>query len=356
MKILITGGAGFIGSNFIYHVLKKYGDGAWTVVCLDKLTYAANPHTLDPAMRNRNFKFIRGDIADRDFVFDLFHDSAFDMVINFAAESHVDRSIEDSTVFLRTNLIGAQVLMDASRCFGVKRFHQVSTDEVYGDLPIDRPSLLFTESSTIQTSSPYAASKAAADLLARSYFKTYGFPVTISRCTNNYGPFQFLEKLIPSAIVRSLRNQKLPIYGTGLNIRDWLHVSDHCAALDLILTRGRPGEVYNIGGNQERTNLQVVKTILKELEASEGLIEYVEDRPGHDLRYAVDSSKISNLLGWKPSIPFEQGIVETIRWYRAHEGWWKDMVWVLEDGKQRIDQNRLSGRHVPRAAHEIAAT
>lgn len=327
MRILITGGAGFIGSNFVYYVLEKYKD--WDVVCLDKLTYAANIHTMDQAMQNRNFKFIRGDVSDRDFIFDVFRDENFDAVINFAAESHVDRSIEDSAIFLKTNLIGTQVLMDASRSFGIKRFHQVSTDEVYGDLPIDRPDLLFSESSIIQTSSPYAASKAAADLLAQSYFRTYGFPVTISRCSNNYGPFQFLEKLIPSVVARVLRGQKLPIYGTGLNIRDWLHVYDHCTALDLILTRGQTGEVYNIGGNNERTNLQVVSIILNELDKPEHALEYVEDRPGHDLRYAVDSSKIKNSLFWEPSISFEKGITETVRWYRNHQDWWKDMVWVL---------------------------
>ncbi|MBR0597169.1 dTDP-glucose 4,6-dehydratase [Sinanaerobacter chloroacetimidivorans] len=327
MKILITGGAGFIGSNFVYYFLEKYKD--WNVVCLDKLTYAANIHTLDRAMQNRNFKFIQGDIADRDFIFDVFDLENFDVVVNFAAESHVDKSIEDSTIFLKTNVLGTQVLMDASRRFRVKRFHQVSTDEVYGDLPMDRPDLLFTESSIIQTSSPYAASKAAADLLAQSYFRTYGFPVTISRCSNNYGPFQFLEKLIPSTIIRALKNQKLPIYGTGENIRDWLHVSDHCTAIDLILVQGKMGEVYNIGGNNERTNLQVVSIILKELGKSENLIEYAEDRPGHDLRYAVDSTKIKNLLFWESSIRFEKGIVDTVRWYQNHQDWWKDMIWVL---------------------------
>jgi len=329
MKILIAGGAGFIGSNFVYYFLEKHKE--WDVVCLDKLTYAANLHTLDQALQNPKFKFLKGDIADKDSIFDVFHEENFDVVINFAGESHVDKSIEDPSVFLTSNLIGTQVLMDASRKFSVKRYHQVSTDEVYGDLPIDRPDLLFTEASVIQASSPYAASKAAADLLAQSYFRTYRFPVTISRCSNNYGPYQHLEKLIPAMIIRAQNNEMLPIYGDGINIRDWLHVYDHCTALDLILDQGVVGEVYNIGGNNERTNLHVVKMILKELRKPEALIEYVEDRPGHDLRYAIDPTKMMNKFSWEPSIRFEEGIIETIRWYLNNQNWWKDMVGVLCD-------------------------
>lgn len=327
MKILITGGAGFIGSNFVYYFLEKYKE--WNVVCLDKLTYAANMQTLDRAFQNQRFKLIKGDITDRDSVFDVFHEEGFDIVINFAAESHVDRSIADPTVFLKTNILGTQVLMDASRKFQVKRYHQVSTDEVYGDLPIDRPDLFFTESSILQASSPYAASKAAADLLAQSYFRTYHFPLTISRCSNNYGPYQFLEKLIPSMIVKALKNKVLPLYGSGNNIRDWLHVSDHCTALDLILEHGKIGEVYNIGGHNERTNLQVVQRILKQLGKPEDLIEYVEDRPGHDLRYAIDPTKMKTSFSWEPSIRFEEGIMDTIQWYLDNKIWWKDMEGAL---------------------------
>lgn len=327
MKILITGGAGFIGSNFLYYFLEKHKE--WDVVCLDKLTYAANIHTLDQALQKQKFKFLKGDIADKDYIFDVFREENFDVVINFAGESHVDKSIEDPAVFLTSNMIGTQVLMDASRKFQVKRYHQVSTDEVYGDLPIDRPDLLFTESSVIQASNPYAASKAAADLLAQSYFRTYCFPVTISRCSNNYGPYQHPEKLIPAMIIRAQNNEKLPIYGNGNNIRDWLHVYDHCTALDRILDCGEIGEVYNIGGNNEKKNLYVVKRILKELDKPETLIEYVEDRPGHDLRYAIDSTKMKKTLSWEPTIHFEDGIVDTIRWYLDHQNWCKDMVGVL---------------------------
>lgn len=329
MKILITGGAGFIGSNFVYYFLEKHKE--WDVVCLDKLTYAANIHTLDHAFQNPKFKFLKGDIADKTYIFDVFQEENFDAVINFAGESHVDKSIEDPAVFLTSNLIGTQVLMDASRKFQVKRYHQVSTDEVYGDLPIHRPDLLFTEASVIQASNPYAASKAAADLLAQSYFRTYRFPVTISRCSNNYGPYQHPEKLIPAMIIRALNNYRLPIYGEGINIRDWLHVYDHCTALDLILYRGEVGEVYNIGGNNERTNLDVVKRILKELGKSEALIQHVEDRPGHDLRYAIDSAKMKKKLSWEPTIRFEDGIVDTVQWYRNNQYWWSEMVGVLCD-------------------------
>lgn len=329
MKILIAGGAGFIGSNFVYYFLEKHKE--WDVVCLDKLTYAANIHTLDQALQNQKFKFIRGDIADKDYIFDVFREENFDVIINFAGESHVDKSIENPAMFLTSNMLGTQVLMDASRKFQVQRYHQVSTDEVYGDLPLDRPDLLFTEASVIQASNPYAASKAAADLLAQSYFRTYRFPVTISRCSNNYGPYQHPEKLIPSMVIRALNNYKMPLYGEGINVRDWLHVYDHCTALDLILEHGEAGEVYNIGGNNERTNLHVVKMILKKLRKPETLIEYVEDRPGHDLRYAIDPTKMINKFSWKPSIGFEEGIIETIHWYLDNQDWWKDMVGGLCD-------------------------
>jgi dTDP-glucose 4,6-dehydratase len=324
LNILVAGGAGFIGSNFIYYMLEKYKD--YRIVCLDKLTYAGNLSTLKKALENPNFRFVKGDIADREFVFNLFEEEKFDVVINFAAESHVDRSIEDPGIFLKTNVIGTQVLMDASREFGVKRFHQVSTDEVYGDLPLDRPDLLFTEETPIHTSSPYSASKAAADLLALAYYRTYKLPVTISRCSNNYGPYHFPEKLIPLMIIRALNDQSLPVYGDGKNVRDWLYVEDHCLAIDLIIHSGREGEVYNIGGNNERTNLEVVKTILKELGKSEELITFVKDRPGHDLRYAIDPTKIKNELGWEPKTGFEDGIKKTIKWYLDNKEWWEEII------------------------------
>lgn len=324
MNILVTGGAGFIGSNFIYYILGKYND--YRIVCLDKLTYAGNLSTLKKALGNPNFRFVKGDIADREFVFNLFEEEKFDVVVNFAAESHVDRSIEDPGIFLKTNVMGTQVLMDASREFGVKRFHQVSTDEVYGDLPLDRPDLFFTEETPIHTSSPYSASKAAADLLALAYYRTYKLPVTISRCSNNYGPYHFPEKLIPLMIIRALNAQSLPVYGDGKNVRDWLYVEDHCSAIDMIIHNGKVGEVYNIGGHNERTNLEVVKTILKELGKSEKLITYVKDRPGHDLRYAIDPTKIKNELGWEPKTRFEDGIKKTIKWYLDNKDWWEEII------------------------------
>lgn len=323
MKILITGGAGFIGSNFVYYFLNKYTD--WDVVCIDALTYAANIRTLDRAFRNNKFKFIKGDITDRDFIFRTFKQENFQVVINFAAESHVDKSIIDPTIFLKTNILGTQILMDASREFQVDRYHQVSTDEVYGDLPLDRPDLFFTESSIIKASSPYAASKAAADLLAQSYFRTYGLPITISRCSNNYGPYQFIEKLIPSMIVKILNNERLPIHGKGINVRDWLHVYDHCSALDLILQNSSLGEVYNIGGNNEKNNLEVVKIILREFKMSDDMICFVKDRPGNDLRYAIDPSKMKMAFGWEPTITFEEGIRDTIKWYIENEAWWENL-------------------------------
>jgi dTDP-glucose 4,6-dehydratase len=278
------------------------------------------------AMENPNFRFVKGDIADRAFVFNLFKEEKFDVVVNFAAETHVDRSIEDPGIFLKTNVIGTQVLMDASREFGVKRYHQVSTDEVYGDLPLDRPDLFFTEETPLRPSSPYSASKAAADLLVLAYYRTYKLPVTISRCSNNYGPYQFPEKLIPLMIIRALNDEKLPVYGDGRNVRDWLYVEDHCSAIDLIIHKGRIGEVYNIGGHNERTNLEVVKTILKELGKPEDLISFVKDRPGHDLRYAIDPTKISNELGWQPTTRFEEGIKRTIKWYLDNKEWWQEII------------------------------
>ena len=324
MKILVTGGAGFIGSNFVYYELKKYPQDE--IVCLDALTYAGNLHTLEDAMKNEKFKFVKGDIADRELVYKLFEDEKFDIVVNFAAESHVDRSVENPEIFLKTNIIGTSVLMDASRKYGVKRYHQVSTDEVYGDLPLDRPDLFFTEETPIHTSSPYSSSKAAADLLVQAYSRTYGLPVSISRCSNNYGPYHFPEKLIPLMISRALADESLPVYGKGENVRDWLYVEDHCAAIDLIIREGKEGEVYNIGGHNEKTNLEVVKTILKALGKPESLITYVTDRPGHDLRYAIDPTKIHNDLGWLPQTKFDDGIEKTIKWYLDNKEWWQRIL------------------------------
>ena len=324
MSILVTGGAGFIGSNFVYFMLNKYP--YYKIVCLDALTYAGNLKTLDKALRNPNFKFVKGDIADRDMVFSLFEEECFDIVVNFAAESHVDRSIEDPGIFLKTNILGTQTLMDASRKYGVKRYHQVSTDEVYGDLPLDRPDLFFTEETPIHTSSPYSASKAAADLLCQAYNRTFGLPVTISRCSNNYGPYHFPEKLIPLMIANALNGKSLPVYGDGLNVRDWLYVEDHCAAIDMIIHNGKVGEVYNIGGHNEKTNIYIVKKILEILGKSEELITYVTDRKGHDLRYAIDPSKIKEELGWEPSTMFDDGIVKTVNWYLENREWWEDII------------------------------
>ena len=318
--LLVTGGAGFIGSNFIYYILEKYPD--YKIICLDLLTYAGNLATLDAAVRKENFVFIKGDIADREAVFSIFARHKPDTVINFAAESHVDRSIIDPGVFLKTNVIGTGVLMDACREFGNIRFHQVSTDEVYGDLPLDRPDLFFTEDTPLHTSSPYSASKAGADLLVLAYYRTFKLPVTISRCSNNYGPFHFPEKLIPLMISKALANEPLPVYGKGENVRDWLYVTDHCRAIDLIINSGNIGDVYNIGGHNEHTNLDVVKAILKQLQKPESLISYVQDRPGHDLRYAIDPSKINKELGWLPETGFDEGIRQTVEWYLANEDWW----------------------------------
>jgi dTDP-glucose 4,6-dehydratase len=322
--ILITGGAGFIGSNFIFYMLKNHPD--YRLVCLDALTYAGNLATLQSVLDNPDFRFVKGDITDRPAVFSLFKDEMFDYIVNFAAESHVDRSIVDPSVFLKTNILGTQVLMDACREYGVKRFHQVSTDEVYGDLPLDRPDLFFTENTPIHTSSPYSASKASADLLAQAYNRTFNLPVTISRCSNNYGPWHFPEKLIPLIISRALDNKKLPVYGKGENIRDWLYVEDHCRAIDLILHNGADGRVYNIGGHNERTNLQVVMAILNELDKPQSLIEFVTDRAGHDMRYAIDPSRISSELGWEPSILFDEGIKLTVKWYLDNKAWWQNII------------------------------
>lgn len=312
-KVLITGGAGFIGSNFIHYILSKYND--YQVINLDKLTYAANLDNLKDIEDNKNYRFIHGDIADQEFIFKLFEDKKFDIVINFAAESHVDNSILNPQIFTITNILGTQVLLDACRKYNIKRFHQISTDEVYGELPLDDKSILFTEKTPLNPSSPYSASKASADMLVKSYYRTYSLPITISRCSNNYGPYQHLEKLIPLMIYKAINNDNLPVYGNGLNVRDWLHVYDHCTAIDLIIHEGKIGEIYNIGGNNEKSNIDVVKIILKELGKSEKLIKYVNDRPGHDLRYAIDSTKIKTTLNWKPVYSFEKGILDTIKWY-----------------------------------------
>ena len=324
MNIIVTGGAGFIGANFVYYELEKHPDDR--IICLDKLTYAGNLETLEEAMKNPNFRFVKGDIADKEFVEKLFEEEKPDIVVNFAAESHVDRSIEDPGIFLRTNILGTQVLMDACRKYGIKRYHQVSTDEVYGDLPLDRPDLFFTEETPIHTSSPYSSSKAGADLLVLAYHRTYGLPVTITRCSNNYGPYHFPEKLIPLMISRALADESLPVYGKGENVRDWLYVKDHCAAIDLVMRDGKVGEVYNIGGHNEKSNLEVVKIILEKLGKPESLITYVTDRPGHDMRYAIDPTKIHRELGWLPETKFEDGIEETIEWYLNNKEWWENIL------------------------------
>lgn len=318
-KILVTGGAGFIGGNFLHLMTKKHPEDQY--VCLDALTYAGNMETLDPIADRPNFKFVKLDIRDRKGVDKLFAEEKFDYVINFAAESHVDRSIENPEIFLETNILGVASLMDACRKYGIKRYHQVSTDEVYGDLPLDRPDLLFTESTPLHTSSPYSSSKASADLLVLAYHRTYGLPCTISRCSNNYGPYQFPEKLIPLMIQKASRGEKLPVYGDGKNVRDWLHVYDHCEAIDLILRQGKDGEVYNVGGHNERSNLEVVQTILKALGKGDESIDYVKDRLGHDRRYAIDPHKLETELGWKPQYTFDTGIEETIRWNLENRKW-----------------------------------
>ena len=319
MKVLVTGGAGFIATNFMYYMVNKYPE--YDFVNLDALTYAGNYNNIKNLEGKPNYKFVKGDITDREFIDKLFEEEKFDWVVNFAAESHVDNSIKNPGIFLTTNILGTQVLMDASRKYGVKRYHQVSTDEVYGDLPLDRPDLLFTEETPIHTSSPYSSSKAGADLLVGAYYRTYGLPITISRCSNNYGPYQFPEKLIPVVISKALNDEPIPVYGKGENVRDWIHVIDHNIGVDLILHKGKVGEVYNLGGHSERTNLDVVKTILKQLGKTESLITYVTDRPGHDLRYAIDSTKAEKELGWDRTYTFEKGIEETVNWFINNQEW-----------------------------------
>lgn len=323
-KVLITGGAGFIGSNFVRYMLNRYSE--YKIVNLDLLTYAGNLESLKDLENNPNYKFIKGNIADREFIFKLFEEEKFNIVVNFAAESHVDRSVTDPSIFIQTNVVGTQVLLDASKEFGVERYHQVSTDEVYGDLPLDRLDLFFTESTPLNPSSPYSASKASADFLVHAYHRTFGLPITISRCSNNYGPYHFPEKLIPLMISRALNDESIPVYGNGENVRDWLHVEDHCSAIDLIIHNGRVGEVYNVGGHNERTNLEVVKTILKALGKPESLISYVTDRPGHDLRYAIDPDKLERELRWKAKYNFDTGIEMTIKWYLDNRDWWENIL------------------------------
>ncbi len=317
--ILVTGGAGFIGSNFVYLLLDERPERK--VICVDSLTYAANIHTLNRAFENKNFVFYKEDIRNRNGIFSIFEKEKPDVVVNFAAESHVDRSIENPGVFLETNILGTQTMMDACRKYGVERFHQVGTDEVYGDLPLDRPDLFFHEDTPLHTSSPYSTSKASADLLTLAYYRTYGLPVTISRCSNNYGPFQFPEKLIPLMINNALHDKPLPVYGEGLNVRDWLYVKDHCYGILSCLEKGKEGEVYNLGGHNEKKNIEIVKIILKELGKPESLITYVTDRKGHDRRYAIDPGKANKELGWGPSTAFEDGIKMTIKWYLDNRDW-----------------------------------
>ena len=324
MTILVTSGAGFIGANFIYHLRKNHPEER--IICVDKLTYAGNYSTLAPLSDVPEFRFVQADICDREAMRALFAEEHPDAVVNFAAESHVDRSIEDPGLFLRTNILGTGTLMDVCREFGVQRFHQVSTDEVYGDLPLDRPDLLFTEETPIHTSSPYSSSKASADLLALAYHRTYGLPVTVSRCSNNYGPYQFPEKLIPLMILNALNDKPLPVYGEGLNVRDWLYVEDHCRAIDLIVRRGTVGEVYNVGGHNEMRNIDIVRLICRALGKPESLITYVTDRKGHDLRYAIDPSKIHRELGWQPETRFADGIQTCIAWYLESRAWWEPIL------------------------------
>ena len=322
--VVVTGGAGFIGSNFIFHYLSAHPTDK--VICIDKLTYAGNLSTLASVMNRPNFRFVKLDICDREGIDKLFAEEKPNIIVNFAAESHVDRSIEEPEVFLRTNILGTAVLMDAARKYGIERYHQVSTDEVYGDLPLDRPDLFFTEKTPLHTSSPYSSSKAGADLLVQAYHRTYGLPITISRCSNNYGPYHFPEKLIPLMIINALHDKPLPVYGQGINVRDWLYVEDHCKAIDLIIHGGTVGEVYNIGGHNEMRNIDIVRLICKELGKPESLITYVTDRKGHDMRYAIDPTKIHNELGWLPETKFADGIKKTIKWYLEHEDWWQPII------------------------------
>lgn len=339
MKILVTGGAGFIGGNFVHYMLQQHQEDQ--ILCVDKLTYAGNLSTLADVLDQDNFTFVRLDICDREGIYNLFEKERPDIVINFAAESHVDRSIENPEIFLQTNIIGTSVLMDACRKYGIARYHQVSTDEVYGDLPLDRPDLFFTETTPLHTSSPYSSSKAGADLLVLAYYRTYGLPVTISRCSNNYGPYHFPEKLIPLMIINALHNQPLPVYGDGLNVRDWLYVEDHCKAIDLIVRKGRTEEVYNVGGHNEMRNIDIVKLICQELHKPESLITHVTDRKGHDRRYAIDPTKIHDELGWLPETPFATGLKKTIQWYLTHEAWWQD---IISGEYQQYCQTMYGGR------------
>lgn len=339
MNVIVTGGAGFIGGNFVHYMLRKYPD--YRIICVDCLTYAGNMETLAPVMNNNNFRFYKTDITDRDAVFDVFVKEHPDIIVNFAAESHVDRSIENPDIFLKTNILGTQIMLDACHKYGIRRYHQVSTDEVYGDLPLDRPDLFFTEKTPIHTSSPYSASKAGADLLVQAYHRTFNLPVTISRCSNNYGPYQFPEKLIPLMITNALNDKPLPIYGKGENVRDWLYVEDHCRAIDLIIHKGAVGEVYNIGGHNEMKNIDIVKIICKALDKPESLITYVADRKGHDMRYAIDPTKIHNELGWLPETKFEEGIQKTICWYLDNRGWWEEII----GGGYRDYYERIYGAH-----------
>ena len=324
MNIIVTGGAGFIGSNFIFYELENHPEDRF--ICVDKLTYAGNLSTLAPVMDKSNFRFVKMDICDREGIYRLFEEEKPDIVVNFAAESHVDRSIENPEIFLQTNIIGTSTLMDACRKYGITRYHQVSTDEVYGDLPLDRPDLFFTEETPIHTSSPYSSSKASADLLVLAYHRTYGLPVSISRCSNNYGPYHFPEKLIPLMVINALHDKPLPVYGEGLNVRDWLYVEDHCKAIDLVMRKGTVGEVYNIGGHNEMKNIDIVKLICKELGKPERLITYVTDRKGHDMRYAIDPTTIHDELGWLPETMFKDGIKKTIRWYLDNQAWWQPII------------------------------
>lgn len=337
MKILVTGGAGFIGGNFVHYMLREHPEDH--VLCVDALTYAGNMETLAPVMDNPNFKFVKTDIADRKAIYEVFEQEKPEVIVNFAAESHVDRSIENPAIFLQTNVMGTQVLLDACRKYGIKRYHQVSTDEVYGDLPLDRLDLFFTEETPLHTSSPYSASKASADLLVQAYHRTFGVPVTISRCSNNYGPYHFPEKLIPLMIANVLNDKPLPVYGDGKNVRDWLYVEDHCSAIDLIIRNGRVGEVYNVGGHNEKTNLEVVQLIIKTL--GKGEIQFVKDRAGHDRRYAIDPAKIHNELGWLPKTKFEDGIQKTIQWYLDNKPWWENIIsGEYQDYYERMYGNR----------------
>lgn len=324
MTIIVTGGAGFIGSNYILYTMKAHPEDR--VICLDALTYAGNLHNLEEVLDEPRFRFVKASISDRPAVEKLFEEEKPEVVINFAAESHVDRSIHNPGLFVETNVMGTQILLDASRKYGVQRYHQVSTDEVYGDLPLDRPDLFFTEKTPIHASSPYSASKAGADLLVGAYYRTFGMPVTISRCSNNYGPYQFPEKLIPLMISKAMSNQPMPVYGEGLNVRDWLYVEDHCRAIDLIVRQGKVGEIYNIGGHNEMRNIDIVKIILQALGKSEELITFVEDRAGHDQRYAIDPAKIHADLGWLPETRFAEGIQKTIQWYVSHTDWLENVM------------------------------